>query len=245
MSFVDVKLNSERFRRAVAKVPGLAEVQINRALTDIGNAFRSHMIETRMSGPPGLSAGDGEFRKSLGFHVGQGERGRQLRVGFYGPGGKPARLHEYGGVVTANGSHARCGKGLALAIPLKAAKTANLRSRMGPCEYGHYDPVKNPTGLVPIMSKKGNILLMAVVGGGKAVRRDPRTVTPGQARPRGSFSRAERRQMVPMFVLKRSVTFRPKLGFIRTWGEFKPRALARIDRAKEAVIAAAFGKGGA
>lgn len=243
MSFVDIKLRSERFRQAVARVPQVAEFQLTRALNDIGNAFRSHMIETRMSGPPGIAAGTGELRQSLGHHVGIGERGRQVRIGFYGPEARSARLHEYGGVVTANGSHSRCGKGIALAIPLPAAKTANLRVRMGPCEYGQYDPQTNPTGLLLIRSKKGNLILAAIQGAGKAVRRTPKPLGDTPIRDsRGRLSRGSPKpgKLVPMFVLKRSVTFRPKLGFRKTWAEFRPRAVALVRGAKDAILAAAF-----
>lgn len=239
--FMSVSFSSAKLRAAIAKAPTLARAQFGQALEDIGNGFRALMGERMQA-----TQKTGVLRRSLGHIVSDSPAGQKVLIGFYGEGGRYAKIREYGGTITANGKYSRGGKGLMLAIPLPAAKTANGRVRMGPTEYGEYDYKKNPTGLALIKSKRGNLLLVQIKRTGIKTRRQDWRLYKGQKglRQLSEFTQTEREKMVPMFVLKRSVTQKGNLGFLAAWRGFQSRAMARVQRATAALLSAVAGKQG-
>jgi len=246
VSTIRIQVRSDRLRAAIARAPLLAATAFRQATTQAGLGFRARMIEGRMSGPPGINAGTGELRKSLNAVPFQGDDVFGCKVGFYGPQGKPARIHEYGGTIRANGNASACGKGKYLAIPLPAAKTGNGRVRRNPCEFGEYDAKKNPTGLLLIKSKKGNLLLVSV---GKA-KGAPKTRLAKGIRKNVTKAHAaalEKKQsaqtITPLFVLKTSVTIPPRLGFVAEFRAFLPTINAFLKRAVQQVLAGMKGAG--
>ncbi len=104
-------------------------------LAQVGEGFKTHFRESRLSGPPGVTTKTGTFARSHGHHVKVTGTQAQLFTGFYGEPGRRARLLEYGGTIFANGRASKCGSGKYLAIPLRSARTAAGYQRQGPCEY--------------------------------------------------------------------------------------------------------------
>lgn len=244
------RIDSSRLRAAIAKVPVVAQQEVGRALYDIGAKFKQVVSEERLSGRPGLNANTGKLRDSLDFRVVPVASGRGVLVGFYGPQGVWAGVHEGGATIKANGNASKCGSGKMLAIPLDAVKTKNKHLRQAsPCDLGKWSKT-NPKGLKLIKSRRGNLLLVALkkIRATKPRRRRggalPAKVATVGKRPRvGRGTAKTKRQPVyaitPMYVLKREVKIPKRLGFREAWVKFQPRAKVRVGQAFEAIARAA------
>lgn len=246
-------IDSSRLRTAIAKVPAVAHQEIGRALYDIGAKFRQVVAEERLSGRPGLNANTGKLRDSLDHRVVTMAEGRGVLVGFYGPQGAFAGVHEHGATIKANGNASKCGSGKMLAIPLAAVKTKNQHLKQAsPCDLGRFSKT-NPKGLKLIKSKRGNLLLVALkkIRATKPRRRrggalPVKTALTGK-RPRGGRSTAKKKRqpvyaITPMYVLKPQVKIPKRLGFREAWIAFRPRAKVRVEQAFSTIMRAAGAK---
>lgn len=205
---VNIRIDTPSFERKLRRLRDLANSHTIQAARDFLEYFNAYWQKTKHRGRPGLMPRRGQGGGLLSSRqiIMTGDSVKTLR-GVWSIGGERnpyARIQEFGGTVLPV-------KGKYLAIPLAAAKTAAGVSRVkGPLEYGKFSK-ENPGGLVLIKSKKGALLLMAVLGKTEKGRQKTRGF-------KGAKGEKLRSRLVPMFVLKKQVTIPPRMGVRETFG---------------------------
>ena len=183
----------------------LLQARIQRVLQLGGQRFLARMQRERLSGPTGpssLSRRTGELaRHAIQYTVVTGKATMRLVV-WVSKAVPYARIHEFGGTVRPKSSKY-------LAIPIGAAKTKAGVARKRPREIPNlkFVPRKGRSPLLVLEHFK-NVKVKLL---GKTIRTD-KVVT----------------KSTPMFVLKRSVTIPPRLGFRQVWAQERAKIAAEV-----------------
>lgn len=200
------------------KLPSAIDVEMRKAFNQHGLNFRASMIRDRFTGFTTSAPREGgrnqnrtgTLRRSFGSEVVGGlGKGTPLTLAVFSSGVKYARIQEYGGEVRPKSSKY-------LTVPLPDAMTRSGVVRASARQlFQQY-----PDQMSVIRSPKSGQLF--IVSDGK----------PGAKNPRGKNAETQW-----LFVLKKSVELKPRLGFRDQWASPKMRQdranlfNAAIDRA--------------
>ncbi len=209
-----------RFNFLAGAVPIEMAKQMRDAAFKTVTRFRQVFVRVRMSGRPGLNRITGDLIRS--FRVGRSPRGTDLDdvVSWLASRSRYAAIHEFGGVI-------RPKRRRMLAIPLKAAKTEagavkGEAVRVAPTS-ATFGTTKIRKGERTLYARKDLIFIKRL--GGKS----PLLVK--------KFGEGKNARILPMYVLKASVTIPPRLQFFDTFTTWvrKPAALRFFLRALDRV----------
>lgn len=224
----------ERFHREAAR-------EIRRDMHRIGQGFRRVMFDrfkAPIAGPPFfenlsddlLKSRTGALRSTVGYEV-TGERLRELRLQLYAGDAQTARyvrIQEHGGTIKAK-------SGKYLTIPLPDNLTGSRGARAGA-------DVRFPSARALFESERGRVAIVRSKAGNLVV-----AYRPGRA----MFGKGAKDTHY-LWLLKPSVTLKPRLGFGKTAGGMLRAAIRRelrdalaraIRTTRRAAAARSAGKG--
>lgn len=194
----EARVNLDKIVRLLKKLPGAIDIETRKAFKEHGLAFREAMIRERFTGFTTSAPREGgrnqnrtgTLRRSFGSEVVGGlGKGTPLTLAVFSSGVKYARMQEYGGEVRPKSSKY-------LTVPLPDAMTRSGVVRASARElFQQY-----PDQMSVVRSPKSGQLF--IVSDGK----------PGAKNPRGKNAETKW-----LFVLKKSVTIPPRLGFRALW----------------------------
>lgn len=193
------KAEYKQFIAAAKKFPAALDIEAKRALNEHGAYFTARMQKGQFTGytnRQGTEGGllqnrSGMLRRSFGFGVTGGLKdGYDLTLLVYSSGVKYARLQEYGGTI-------RPRRAKYLTIPLKDALT--------PSGVQRYSSARDlftyhPDQISVVRSPKSGKLFIVSDG-----------------RPGAKTAKGKNSQTQWLYILKKSVTIPPRLGFRKTF----------------------------
>lgn len=208
------------------KDPAALREEVLKLLKEGGDRFKREMLTKHLSGPTGptsLSVQSGDLRRSLDTGVATFSGQNQVRLyAVIGLGLPYAKIHEYGGIVTAKNAQY-------LAIPLPGFGAKN---QMGPRNY--------PGHLVPIRTRFGNLILAEILGKTKTGRQKTRKYKTGAhwTLPSGKVEEGtSKTSIIPVYVLKESVVIPARMQFRATFRQEAANTLGIIrGRLRELVV---------
>ena len=219
---ISIEVQAERLRDALQTAPKRLRAELATTLLKVGVAHE-HALKRRFRAYTGDS-GDGIQKRSGGLmqayhltrpHPDSLEVVPHIRKGMRGS--HYARMQEFGGTV-------RPKRAKYLTVPLPAALTKagvlSGRYKIRPDGRGGFTTDAGDTFL--FKSRRGALLIGI---------KDRKT---GRASAQG---RGKKRELKPFYVLKKSVTLRPRLGFFGTWELLERRTLpALLQRSADRAI---------
>ena len=200
----EARVDIDKLVGVLKKLPSAIDVEMRKAFRQHGLNFRASMIRDRFTGFTTSAPREGgrnqnrtgTLRRSFGSEVVGGlGKGTPLTLAVFSAGVKYARIQEYGGEVRPKSSKY-------LTVPLPDAMTRSGVVRASARQlFQQY-----PDQMSVIRSPKSGQLF--IVSDGK----------PGAKNPRGKNAETQW-----LFVLKKSVELKPRLGFRDQWASPKMR----------------------
>jgi len=190
--------------------------EVLKLLKEGAQRFEREMLTKHLTGPTGptsLSVQSGDLRRTLTAGVASFGQNQVRMFAIIGTGLPYAKIHEYGGVVTAKNAQY-------LAIPLPGMGRKN---QVSPRQY--------PGQLVPIRTRFGNLILAEILGKTKSGRQKTRTYKTGAhwtypgskvLNKNGELvdlvvEGTAKSTILPVYVLKESVTIPARMQFRETF----------------------------
>lgn len=209
----------QRFSFLAGAIPTEMAKQMGDAAWKTVTQFRKVFVRARLSGRPGLNRITGDLIRS--FQVGRSPRGTPLDdiVSWLASRSRYAAIHETGGTI-------RPKRRRALAIPLPAAKTEagavkGEAVRIAPAS-AQFGSTQIQKGERTLYARKDLVFLHS--GKRKAQGKAPLLVK--------IVGKGKNARIIPMYVLKTSVTIPPRMHFFDTFKAWvaRPRALRFFRR---------------
>lgn len=232
MAIIEANVLADGFSFFAGRFPTEAAKEMGDAAWKTAQRFRSIFIKARLSGRPGLNRITGSLIRS--FRVGRSPRGVPLDmvVSWLASASPYGPIHETGGTI-------RPKRRRALAIPLPAALTGAGATKGASIALAPSDATFGSTEI-----KKGERTLYA--------RRDLVYLHSGKAKAQGKppllvklVGKGKNARIIPMYVLKTSVTIKPRLRFFDTFRDWsgRPAALRFFSSSLRKLIKKLYGKG--
>ena len=212
----------KEFIKAAQKFPAALNIEASKALKEHGAYFTARMQKGQFTGYTARQGTDGGLlqnrsgmlRRSFGFTVIEESKYDPITLLVYSMGVKYARLQEYGGTIRPRRSKY-------LTIPLKDALTPS-----GVQRYSSARDLFNyhPDQMSVVQSPKSRKLFIVSDG-----------------RPGAKTAKGKNSQTQWLYILKKSVTIPPRLGFRKTFksptmaGDRQARLRAAVRRTLERI----------
>jgi hypothetical protein len=227
---MESKVEINDLRNALRKVPEAMDKELRVAFRDHGFFFRATMIERQFTGFTTSAPREGGrvqnrsglLRRSFGSEVAGGlNKGSPLTLVVFSSGVKYARMQEYGGTVRP-----KRGQYLTIPLPDSMTRSGNPRYPGGARQlFTQY-----PKQISIVKSPKSGKLF--IVSDGK---------------PGTNATKGKNAQTQWLYILKKSVTIPPRLGFRSTWRSTRVvnDRIQRLNKAVQIALSRAGLGGGA